>query len=62
MAASSQRRALGALFFLLGVGFAGVAYAAGVSAAGARRWVVVAAAAALAVWMWSLARQMLRRN
>ena len=43
MAAPSQRRALGALFLLLAVGFAGIAWAAG--AAG--QWIILAAAAAI---------------
>ncbi|HEY6031920.1 MAG TPA: hypothetical protein VIU44_15220 [Gaiellaceae bacterium] len=58
MAAPPQRRALGALFLLLCLMFAGIAYAAGV----AGQWVIVAAAAALALWMASLSVQMLRRN
>jgi hypothetical protein len=53
-----QRRALGTLFLFLAVGFAGVAWAAGT----AHVWVVVAAAGALALWMASLAAQMLRRH
>ena len=56
MAAPSQRRALGTLFLLLSVGFAGVAYAAGT----AHVWPIVAAAALLALWMASLAWQSLR--
>jgi hypothetical protein len=56
-----QRRALGALFFILALGFAGIAYAALSSDAGqARRIVVAAAAAALAVWLASLAARALR--
>lgn len=58
MPAPSQRRALGTLFLLICVAFVGVAYAAAV----ARVWVIVAAAAALALWMGSLAWQMLSRN
>ena len=58
MPVPSQRRALGALFLLLCLGFAGIAYAAGV----ARQWVIAAAAAAIALWFASLARQMLRRG
>jgi hypothetical protein len=54
----SQRRALGALFLVLGLGFAGIAYAAGV----ARQWVIAVAAAAIAIWFGSLSRQMLRRR
>jgi hypothetical protein len=58
---SSQRRALGALFFLLGCGFAGVAYAAAHGAGGdAGRWVIVLAAAALALWLVAMAFRALR--
>jgi hypothetical protein len=56
MAAPSQRRALGALFGVLALAFAGIAFAAG----SARKWVIVAAAAAIAVWMASLAVRALR--
>ncbi len=56
MAAPSQRRALGALFLLLAVSFAGIAFAAGV----AKQWVIVAAAAAITVWMLGLAVRGLR--
>jgi hypothetical protein len=56
-----QRRALGALFALLSIGFAGIAFAA---AYGARRemagWAIVLAAAALAVWLGSMAFRALR--
>jgi hypothetical protein len=56
-----QRRALGALFALLAVGFAGIAFAA---AYGARSelaaWAIVLAAAALAVWLASMAFRALR--
>ena len=56
-----QRRALGALFFLLAVGMAGIAFAA---AYGARNvgagWAIALAAAALAVWLASLAFRALR--
>ena len=58
MPVPSQRRALGALFFLLAVAFAGIAYAAGV----AHQWVITAAAAPIALWLASLTRQMLRRR
>ena len=51
MAAPSQRRALGALFLLLALGFGGIAFAAGT----AERWVIVGAASAIALWMASLA-------
>jgi hypothetical protein len=56
-----QRRALGALFSLLAVGFVGVAFAAGYGAgAEVRRWIVVFAAIALAVWLATLAFRALR--
>jgi hypothetical protein len=56
-----QRRALGALFSLLSIGLAGVAFAAGSGAGGQPgRWVIVLAAAALAVWLGSLAVRALR--
>ena len=58
MARVSQRPALGTLFLLLAVAFAGVAWAA----ANAGVWVVVAAAGVLAVWLASLALQTLRRR
>jgi Flp pilus assembly protein TadB len=58
---SSQRRALGALFFLLGCGFAGVAYAAAHGAGGSvGRWVIVLAAAVLALWLVAMAFRALR--
>jgi hypothetical protein len=53
----SQRRALGALFFGLALGFAVVA----VAAARAERWVIAVAAAALALWMAGLAAQGLKK-
>jgi hypothetical protein len=57
----SQRRALGALFLVLALGFAGVAFAALSSDVGqARRIVVAAAAAALAVWLATMAVRALR--
>jgi hypothetical protein len=56
VAAPSQRRALGALFLLLAVGFAGIAWAAG--AAG--QWIILAAAAAIGLWLGSLALRALR--
>jgi hypothetical protein len=57
----SQRRALGTLFLVLAIAFAGVAYAALSSDAGqARRIVVAAAAAALAVWLGTMALRALR--
>ena len=56
MAAPSQRRALGALFLLLAVAFAGIAWAAGV----AGQWVIVAGAGAIGLWLASLAFRALR--
>jgi len=58
VAAPSQRRALGTLFLVICLAFAGVAYAAAV----AHVWAIVAAAAALALWMGSLAWHMIARN
>ena len=55
MAPPSQRRALGALFLLLAVAFAGVAVAAIAARAGTRSWVIGLAAAALALWLLGLA-------
>ena len=57
----NQRRVLGALFTVLALGFAGVAYAAARGAGGAAgRWIIVVAAAALAVWLASMAVRALR--
>ena len=53
-----RRPALGALFALIAIGFAGVAYAAAV--AGDAAWVVAGAAALLAIWMGELAWKSLR--
>ncbi|MFL6012294.1 MAG: hypothetical protein ACJ74A_07350 [Gaiellaceae bacterium] len=56
-----QRRALGALFALLALGFAGVAFAAAYGAHDeAAGWVVALAAVALAVWLASLSFKALR--
>jgi hypothetical protein len=56
-----QRRALGALFALLSIGFAGIAFAA---AYGARHemagWAIILAAVALAVWLATMAVRALR--
>ena len=57
MAARSQRRALGALFFVLGALFSGMALAA----AGAEVWVIAIAAGVLGVWMLGLAVRAWRR-
>jgi hypothetical protein len=52
---------MGALFVILACAFAGVAYAAAHDAGGgAGRWVVAFAAAALAVWLASMAVRALR--
>ena len=52
----TQRPALGALFSLLAIAFAGVAFAAGNGAGGeVGRWIIAFAAAALAVWLASMA-------
>jgi hypothetical protein len=56
-----QRPALGALFALLAIAFAAGAFAAGYGAGGeAGRWIVAAAAAALAVWLATMAYRTLR--
>jgi hypothetical protein len=56
-----QRRALGALFLVLAVGMAGIAFAAGYGARNVSAgWVVALAAAALALWLGSLAYKALR--
>ena len=56
MAPPTQRRALGALFLVLAFGFGGIAFAAGT----AKQWVIVAAAAAIALWLAGLAVRALR--
>jgi hypothetical protein len=57
----TQRRALGALFSLLALGFAGVAVAAGYGAGSeVGRWVIVLAALALAAWLATMALRALR--
>ncbi len=58
MAAPSQRRALGTLFLVLCIGFAGVAYAATVAGV----WAIGVAAGLLALWFASLSWHSLRRN
>ena len=63
MRAPRQRHALGLLFVLLATGFLAVALASAVGAGGSlRRWIVAAAAAAVAAWFASLARELLRRH
>ena len=60
-ARNRQRQALGALFSMLALGFAGVAFAAGYGAgAEPRRWIVVVAAAVLAIWLGTMAVRALR--
>ncbi|MBA3734243.1 MAG: hypothetical protein H0W90_03440 [Actinobacteria bacterium] len=57
----SQRPAMGALFSLLALAFAGVAFTAGHGAGReAGRWIVALAAAALAIWLASLALRAFR--
>jgi hypothetical protein len=57
----SQRRVLGALFTVLALGLAGIAVAAADGAGGAfGRWIIVVAAAALAIWLGSMAFRALR--
>jgi hypothetical protein len=56
VAAPAQRRALGALFAAIALAFGGIAAAAGT----AGQWVIVVAAAALALWMAGLAVRALR--
>ena len=53
---SPRQRALGTLFLLLALAFAGVAYGAGVAHTdSAARWVVAVAAGLLAAWLLGLA-------
>ncbi|HEY2543638.1 MAG TPA: hypothetical protein VGH92_11360 [Gaiellaceae bacterium] len=54
-----QRRGLGILFSVLAAAFLLVAVAA--TGHGARGWVIAVAAAAIAVWMGSMALSALRR-
>jgi hypothetical protein len=61
--APRQRHALGFLFVVLASAFVAVAVASAVGAGGSlRRWVVAGAAAAVAAWFASLARDLLRRH
>ena len=63
MARGRQQSALGVLFLVLTALFAGIAVAAAVAARDEPTlWVVTVAAAALALWMGSLARASLRRR
>jgi hypothetical protein len=56
-----QRRALGVLFSVLTLALAATAVAALVGAHGAARWVIAAAALALAGWLATIAASALRR-
>ncbi|MCY4086914.1 MAG: hypothetical protein OXG37_08545 [Actinomycetia bacterium] len=56
LVARSKRRSLGVLFGPLAVGFAGLAAWSG----SASQWVILAAAAVLALWMAELALRALR--
>jgi hypothetical protein len=56
VAAPSQRRALGGLFLVLALAFAGIAFAAGT----ARQWIIVATSGAIAIWLAGLAARALR--
>ena len=58
--AARQRRALGALFLVLAVFFAGIAITA--AWAGGTAWVIAVAAAILGLWLTSVARSALRRR
>ncbi|HUJ91136.1 MAG TPA: hypothetical protein VLW05_00435 [Gaiellaceae bacterium] len=63
MAAPSQRRALGLLFTALAGVLAAVAAAAAIGAGGsAGRWLIAAAALALAGWLGSLALSSFRHR
>jgi hypothetical protein len=59
--AGSQRRALGALFLVLAIFFAGIAFTAFASE-DRSVWVIGAAAAGLGLWLLSLAARNLRRS
>ncbi|CAN5313904.1 hypothetical protein BH18ACT12_BH18ACT12_14140 [soil metagenome] len=56
-----RRPALGSLFFVLALGFAGVAYAAANGAGGdVGRWVIALAAGVIGVWLATMAVRALR--
>jgi hypothetical protein len=57
-----QRRALGLLFAVLAAVLAAVAVAALLDAGGVRRWLIAAAALAIAGWLASLAAGVLRHR
>jgi hypothetical protein len=62
VAAVRQRHALAALFTALAIGFATIAALSAWGAAGSvRRWLVTAAAAAIAAWFAGLAWQLGRK-
>jgi hypothetical protein len=54
----SQRHALGLLFLALGLGFAGIGYAAGRAGV----WVIALSAVALGAWMLSMSLRLLKRR
>jgi len=57
----TQRRALGALFLLLSIGLAGVAFAAASGAGSeAAGWTIGLASAALSVWLATMAFRALK--
>ena len=58
--AARQRRALGALFLVLAIFFAGIAITAGW--AGGSAWVIAVAAAVLALWLTSVSVSSLRQR
>jgi hypothetical protein len=61
LASAMKRPALGALFSFLALAFAGGAFAAGYGAGGqVGRWVIAFAAAALAVWLATMAFRALK--
>jgi hypothetical protein len=62
MAAPSQRSALGALFLVLALAFAGVAYSAAVAGEGSGAWVIAVAAGVLALWLGGLSVRALFRR
>ena len=58
LARMSQRHALGLLFLVLGLGFGGIAVAAGRAGV----WVVALAAAALGGWMLTMSFRLLSKR
>jgi hypothetical protein len=54
--APTQQRALGTLFFVLGLAFGGIAFGAAVAGSGgASRYVIVVASGAIGLWLLGLA-------